>query len=311
MIRPQFATAHVRRVPRRHLAAVLAAALIVVATTGVVLAVTAGPTQYTGCLNKQTGVLYYVQGGTTPLHACLTQDTIATWSTTGPAGTAGAPGTNGTNGTNGAAGIAGKDGKDGLSGADGTNGAAGKDGNSVKATHLLDTDTRCGAAGGYEIFEVSPGPAQISVGVLCNGAKGDAGQSGTGGASVSGLHHRVVWTITQSPDATRTIHTTTAVFPAGTVVTALSATITDFDGGGFCPTLDGRFLIGGTALADWLQSSPPVLPLAGRIRPSALGITPGSPFSLGANFNCAFDPGQPGVTANIVLDLVDPPEVIH
>ena len=61
------ARAVVARLTRYRLAAVAAAALLILATTGVVLAGNPGPTQYTGCLNRTTGIPYNVQSG--PRHS--------------------------------------------------------------------------------------------------------------------------------------------------------------------------------------------------------------------------------------------------
>src|SRR5439155_23977774 len=77
------------RVSRTRLAAVTAGAVIVLATTGVVIGVTA-PVTYTGCLNQVAGVLHNLQAASTPLQACLTADAVASWDNAGPAGPAGA-----------------------------------------------------------------------------------------------------------------------------------------------------------------------------------------------------------------------------
>lgn len=158
------ARAVVARLTRYRLAAVAAAALLILATTGVVLAVQPGPVQtYTGCLNRLTGVPYNVRVGTIPLHACLPNDPIASWNNIGPAGADGATGATAATGATGATGAP------GLDGAPGTNGA------SLTAVPLPAGDGRCGAAGGVELVQSNPGPTQIPVGVICNGAQGADG----------------------------------------------------------------------------------------------------------------------------------------
>ncbi len=141
------ARAVVARLTRYRLAAVAAAALLILATTGVVLAVNPGPVQtYTGCLNRLTGVPYNVRVGSTPLHACLPNDPVASWNNIGPAGADGATGATAATGATGATGAP------GLDGAPGTNGA------SLTAVPLPAGDGRCGAAGGVELVQSNPGP---------------------------------------------------------------------------------------------------------------------------------------------------------
>ena len=108
---------------------------------------------------------------------------------TGPAGVAGPRGDTGSAGPAGPAGSKGDTGAigpAGAAGAPGGPGAPGQDGTSLTAELLPALDSRCGAAGGFEIFGKPPNPnAPVSLGVLCNGAAGAQGPKGDPGTAGS------------------------------------------------------------------------------------------------------------------------------
>ena len=159
--------------PRALVGLVLAIALIggSAAIAAAVISSNNGP--FTGCLSR-LGIVYNAKAGAAPLATCSKGDVqIAFSNGQGPQGLEGLPGTSGAPGAPGA------------SGAPGTNGTNGVDGASLDAVPLAATDIRCGPAGGFELFSQSPPPAGTSRGLLCNGAKGDKGDSGVNGTGAS------------------------------------------------------------------------------------------------------------------------------
>ncbi len=98
---------------------------------------------------------------------------------TGPQGLQGPQGETGPQGT---MGPEGPQGPIGPMGARGPQGPTGAQGNSVQATALAPTDTRCVGNGGFEVFEHDSITGQeVSQGVICNGAVGPQGPAGAQG----------------------------------------------------------------------------------------------------------------------------------
>ncbi len=179
-----------------------AVALLLIGTSAIVAATAPAPGPFTGCLAARAGItplvlkgqVYNVaQSATTPLAACNSGDSLITFSNaqgpTGPAGPTGATGATGAIGPAGPVGPKGDTGAAGPAGAQGAPGVPGEDGASLTAGPLPALDTRCGAAGGFEIHSKPPNPnaPAISLGVLCNGAAGAQGAPGRAGGPIASL----------------------------------------------------------------------------------------------------------------------------
>jgi hypothetical protein len=166
---------------------------------------------YTGCLFKSLGTVRLIDAAD-PKQKCLTGlEVLLTWSQTGAQGSVGPAGPPGPQGAQGLQGVAGSPGRDGApgaqgiqgikgdtgsqgtagakgdagaTGAQGVQGQAGVDGKSITASEFGTTDPRCAFMGGFEIWQHTPGgnPADTSLGLVCNGPKGDRGLQGVAGA---------------------------------------------------------------------------------------------------------------------------------
>src|SRR3978361_303702 len=117
------------RTPLTRIAVPAAVAVALLGGGGVALA--AGSTRpsvttnYSGCLNRATGVLYHVQTTSSPAPHCSGRDTVITWNAQGPKG---GPGPMGPTGVAGPVGPAGQKGDAGSPGAVGDTGPAGAKG---------------------------------------------------------------------------------------------------------------------------------------------------------------------------------------
>lgn len=148
-----------------------------------------GPMTIAGCYNQTNGQLRLVKpwepagcippapyqadpdsGATQPCSGggafdCRTSEYFLEMNTVGPQGPMGPPGAKGDRGDA---------------------GPAGADGSSVSALPFSTIDPRCDFRGGYEVLALDPASgATASLGVVCNGAKGDPGEKGETGATGS------------------------------------------------------------------------------------------------------------------------------
>jgi hypothetical protein len=161
---------------------------------------------YTGCLFKALGTVRLIDTAISS-QRCVAGEVQIKWNQKGPMGLPGVAGPQGTQGLQGVAGSPGRDGAPGAqgiqgikgdtgaqgvpgakgdagaTGAQGVQGQAGVDGKSITASEFGTTDPRCAFMGGFEIWQHAPGavPADTSLGLVCNGLKGDSGLQGVAG----------------------------------------------------------------------------------------------------------------------------------